>query len=344
MAEIKGRAVDRFLDNPSPDQPIILLHGPDRGRISMRAKALVKSLAGDDPDPMNVIDLDASILDADPARLAEEADSVAMFGGRKTVVARLDDPKGLVKPVEALLSAPPPDAVVVIVAGDLKKTHPLRSRIEKSATGVAIACYAADRRDVAALLAQTVSEFGLTIDKEAQDDVLAMLGADHALSQAEIEKLCLFALKDGAITTDHVQASLVEGSAHAMSDVSDAAFAGRRDAALEALARALAEGLEPSVVTQMLLRHGQILERLRIDIDRGSSPDQALASTRPPIFFKRRPAMEQALRRWTLQALRRCVAYLDEELVTTRLDQALKATRLERQVLRVASEAARGGR
>jgi DNA polymerase III delta subunit len=54
---------------------------------------------------MNVIDLDASTLDADPARLAEEADSIAMFGGRKTVIARLDDPKGLVKPVEALLSS-----------------------------------------------------------------------------------------------------------------------------------------------------------------------------------------------------------------------------------------------
>jgi DNA polymerase-3 subunit delta len=344
MAEIKGQAIDRFLENPSPDQSIILIHGPDRGRVSMRAKALVQAVAGDEPDPMNVIDLDASTLDADPARLAEEADSIAMFGGRKTVIARLDDPKGLVKPVEALLSAPPRDATIIIVAGDLKKSHPLRSRIEKSPAGLAIACYAADRRDIAALLTETVSAFGLTIDREAQDDVLAMLGADHAMSQAEIEKLCLFALKDGAITTDHVQASLVEGSAHAMSDVSDAAFAGRRDAALDALARALAEGLEPSVVTQMLLRHGQTLERLRIDIDRGSSPDRALASARPPIFFKRRPAMEQALRRWTRQALRRCVAYLDEELVKTRLDQALKRTRLERQVLRVASEAARGGR
>lgn len=344
MAEIKGQAIERFLEKPSPDHPIILIHGPDHGRVSMRAKQLLQSLAGTNPDPMSLVDLDANLLNDDPTRLAEEADSVAMFGGRKTVVARLDDPKTLVKPVEALLAAPPTDATVVIVAGDLKKSHPLRSRIEKARGGAAIACYAADRRDVAALLANMVSEHGLTISREAQDDVLAMLGADHAMSQAEIEKLCLYAHRDGAITADHVHAILVDGSAHAMSDVSDAAFAGRRNGALEALARALAEGMEPSVITQMLLRHAQTLERLRVDVERGTSPDRALASARPPIFFKRRGAMEQALHRWSLSDLRRCVSYLDGELVVTRLDQSLKAMRLERQVLRVASEAARRAR
>lgn len=344
MAEVKGQAIERFLEKPPADQPIILIHGPDRGRVSMRAKQLVTSLTGPNPDPMTLVDLDASLLSEDPARLAEEADSVAMFGGQKTVVARLDDPKGLVKPVEALLATPPADATVVIVAGDLKKTHPLRSRIEKSGSGAAIACYAADRRDVAALLVKMVNDHGLSIDREAQDDVLAMLGADHAMSQSEIEKLCLFARHDGTITTEHVHAVLIDGSAHAMSDVSDAAFAGRRNSALEALARALAEGLEPSVITQMLLRHGQTLERLKSEIERGSSADRALSSARPPIFFKRRAAMEQALRRWTAPGLRRCVSYLDDELVATRLDQTLKATRLERQVLRVASEASRGAR
>ncbi|MEQ8657232.1 MAG: DNA polymerase III subunit delta [Hyphomicrobiales bacterium] len=341
MAEVKGQAIERFLEKPSPDLPIILIHGPDRGRVSMRAKQLVQSLSGTDPDPMSLVDLDAHVLSDDPARLAEEADSVAMFGGHKTVVARIDDPKILLKPVDALLADPPSDSTVIIVAGDLKKSHPLRSRIERSDRGAAIACYSADRRDVAALLSSLVSDHGLTISREAQDDVLAMLGADHAMSQAEIEKLCLFARHDGAITADHVHAILVDGSAHAMSDVSDAAFAGRREAALEALARALAEGMEPSVITQMLLRHGQTLERLRIDVERGTSPDRAVASARPPIFFKRRAVMEQALRRWTLPSLRTCVSYLDEELVVTRLDQSLKATRLERQVLRVASEAAR---
>lgn len=341
MAEIKGQAADRFVQKPDPKLPIILVHGPDRGRVSMRAKALVDIIVGPDPDPMSAVELDAAVLESDPARLAEEADSVPMFGGHKSILVRMDDPKALVKPVEALLSSPPTGASIVIAAGDLKKTHPLRSRIEKASTGAAIACYAADRRDVAALLTSIVQQHGLTIGREAHDEVLSLLGADHAMSQAEIEKLCLYARNDGDITLDHVHNSLVDSSAHALGDVSDSAFAGRRDTALEALSRALAEGMEASVITQTLLRHGQNLERMRIDIENGSSIDTVVARARPMIFFKRRPVVEHALRCWTTPKLRNCLAYLDEELTITRLSQDLKATRLERQVLRVASEAAR---
>ena len=343
MAELKGAAADRFVEKPDPRHPIVLIHGPDRGRVTMRGEALVKALLGPDADPMSHVELDAATLDTDPSRIAEEADSIAMFGGRKVVSARLDDPKGLVKAIEALLEQPPTDAAVVILAGDLKKSHPLRSRIEKSPAGAAIACYAADRRDLMALLDSMLQEHRLTIDRQARDDVLSMLGADHAMSRAEIEKLCLYARSDGAVTSDHVHAILEDGSAHALSDVSDAAYGGRREQALEALERALAEGMEASVITQMLLRHGQTLERLRLQVDQGIAPDRAISAVRPPVFFKRQPAMEQALRRWSLSNLRKCVSYLDDELVETRLDQAIKATRLERQVLRIASQAARAG-
>ena len=341
MSEIKGQAADRFVEKPDPKQPIILLHGPDRGRVSMRAKALVGAIAGPNPDPMSSVELDATLLESDPSRLAEEADSVPMFGGHKSILVRMDDPKALVKPVEALLSSPPTGASIVIAAGDIKKNHPLRSRIEKANTGAAIACYAADRRDIASLVTEIVRQHGLTIDREAQEEAISLLGADHAMSQAEIEKLCLYARRDGTITVDHVHNSLVDGSAHALSDVSDAAFAGRRDTALEALGRALAEGMEASVVTQAMLRHGQSLERMRIDIENGSSIDSVVARARPMIFFKRRPIVEQALRCWTTSTLRKSLAYLDEELAITRLSQDLKATRLERQVLRISSEAAR---
>lgn len=341
MPELKGAAVDRFIARPDPKFKIILLHGPDRGRVQMRAQALLKVLQGPDADPMGLVELDPSVLDADPSRIAEEADSVPMFGGSKTVFVRMDDPKALVKPLESLLAAPPSGANILIAASDLKKSHPLRSRIEKSATGASIACYAADRKDIADLLTRTVDSFDLTIAAEARDQVLNHLGADHALSASEIEKLCLFALRDRAITLAHVDAMLVDSSTHGMNDISDHAFAGRRDAALESMQLMLSEGMEASVIAQSLVRHGQLLERLRVDIDQGASPDSAMGRVRPMIFFKRRPRVEAALRAWSSQRLRACIAHLDAELAKIRLSQRLKPIKLERQILRVASEAAR---
>lgn len=307
----------------------------------MRAQALLKVLQGPNPDPMGLIELDPAVLDADPSRISEEADSVPMFGGSKTVFVRVDDPKVIVKPLEILLATPPSAATVLIAAGDLKKTHPVRSRIEKSATGAAIACYAADRKDIAALLSRIVKSFDLTIATDAQEQVLNHLGADHALSASEVEKLCLFARKEDSITLAHVDAMLVDSSTHGMNDISDHAFAGKRSAALESMQTMLSEGMEPSVIAQSLVRHGQLLERLRVDIDQGTSPDSAMGRVRPMIFFKRRPSVEAALRNWSAYRLRSCVANLDSELAEIRLTQQLKAVRLERQILRVASEAGR---
>lgn len=341
MPEIKGAAAERFVQRPDPKFPIILLHGPDRGRVQMRAQALLKALQGSDPDPMALVELDPSILDADPSRIAEEADSVPMFGGSKTVFVRMDDPKALVKALESLLESPPSQATILIAAGDLKKSHPLRSRIEKSSTGAAIACYAADRRDIADLLTQTVERFELSINPNARDQVLDHLGADHALSAQEIEKLCLFARKDGVISLDHVEAILVDSSMHGLNDISDHAFTGHRDAALESMQMMLSEGLEASVIAQSLVRHGQLLERVRLDIDQGASTDSAIGRVRPMIFFKRRPRVEAALRIWSGQRLRACIAHLDGELAELRLSQQLKPVKLERQILRVASDAAR---
>jgi DNA polymerase III delta subunit len=59
------------------------------------------------------------------------------------------------------------------------------------------------------------------------------------------------------------------------------------------------------------------------------------------IFFKRRPRIEAALRNWSSHRLRACIAYLDGELAELRLNQLLKPIKLERLILRIASEAAR---
>jgi DNA polymerase-3 subunit delta len=341
MPEVKGAAAERFVGKPDPKFPIILLHGPDRGRVQMRAQTILKALQGPHPDPMALVELDPAVLDSDPSRLAEEADSVPMFGGSKTIFVRMDDPKILTKPLESLLKSPPTGANILIAAGDLKKSHPLRSRIEKSSTGAAIACYAADRRDIASLLTQIVEQFDLSINANARDQILDHLGADHALSAREIEKLCLYARKDGAITLDHVEAMLVDSSTHGMNDISDHAFAGQRDAALETMTTLLSEGMDASVIAQSLIRQGQMLERLRIDIDQGASPESAMSRVRPMIFFKRRPRIEAALRNWSSHRLRACIAYLDGELAELRLNQLLKPIKLERLILRIASEAAR---
>ena len=337
MAQLKGQAIDGFVAAPDPRTPIILVYGSDRGRIMERTDALARTLAGS--DAMARIDLDPQRLAEEPSLLAEEADSVSMFGGRKVVIAKLDDPKPLAGVLERLLDTPSPDTTVILVAGNLSKTHPVRTRMEKAATGMALPCYVAEADDLNALLTAELQRSQLTMGREARDLATSLLGADHALSRAEIEKLCLLARGDGEVTVDHVAASLAGSAETSLQDTADHAFAGDRSGALRALDVALREGTDASVIGQTLLRHAQLLERMRIDMDRGSTVETALQRARPPVFFKRKPRVLQALKRWPAARLRACAGHLDAELVEARLDRALAAVRVERMVLRVASMA-----
>src|SRR5688500_16076567 len=96
----------RFTDKPDTKLRAILVFGADEGLVRERAGSVAKAIVEDPKDPFRVTDLDAAVLLADPARLADEAAAISMLGGRRLVkVGRAGDRhSGLFK---EFLAAPP---------------------------------------------------------------------------------------------------------------------------------------------------------------------------------------------------------------------------------------------
>src|SRR5437764_15481149 len=80
--EIKSHQADRFVARPPAGLVAALVYGPDQGMVRERATALAKSVVSDLNDPFRVSELDEATLDADPARLWDEAAALSMIGGR----------------------------------------------------------------------------------------------------------------------------------------------------------------------------------------------------------------------------------------------------------------------
>ena len=93
--------VARALDKPDPALRLILLYGPDESGSRALASRVDKALGAD----AERIDLSGSQLKGDPARLADEAASISLFGGARHIRV---DPAGdeAIEAVEALLEAP----------------------------------------------------------------------------------------------------------------------------------------------------------------------------------------------------------------------------------------------
>ncbi len=139
MVAIPPREAESFARTGFAKFPVVLFYGPDEGLVSERAEAVAKATTGGDAG--NILRLDGDETAADPARLADEAHAISMFGGARAIRVRAGA-KALTEALKPLLSTPPIDARIIVEAGDIKGNAPLRQLIEKSPNAAAVACYA----------------------------------------------------------------------------------------------------------------------------------------------------------------------------------------------------------
>src|SRR3954453_6720367 len=81
MVALKGSELESFVARPDPARSVVLVFGPDAGLVSERVDAIVRASVDDPNDPFALVRLDGDTLAADPARLADEALTVPLFGG-----------------------------------------------------------------------------------------------------------------------------------------------------------------------------------------------------------------------------------------------------------------------
>ena len=86
--KITGVRQESFVAGPDPEVVCVLLYGPDRGLIRERALKLAKTVVDAPDDPFRVVELSGSDIKNDPARLADEAQALALGGGRRLIRLR----------------------------------------------------------------------------------------------------------------------------------------------------------------------------------------------------------------------------------------------------------------
>jgi len=325
--------IERFLARPDPRRPVVLLYGPDAGLVSERASALIAT-ASANGDPFAVVPLEGDSLAADPGLLQDEVRTFGLFGGRRVVRIRAGS-RNFAPALEPVL-ADPPEALVVIEAGELRSTAPLRAICEKSQAAAVIPCYVDSDRDLSHLIERALKDAGLAIDADARDELVGMIGADRLASRAELDKLALYARGEKRVGIDDVRAVIADASALALDDVVDAAAAGDGEGALAAFGKARAAGISATTILGAAIRHVAHLHRLRLAVERGSGPAEVIDNTRPKIFFRRQPAFERALSRFTAETLAKAVISLAAANLEARQNFALADAIVERALLRLA--------
>ena len=342
MVAIKSADADSFIARPDAGKPVVLIYGADAGLVRERAEKLILASVDDPKDPFALAHLEGDALASEPGRLAEEAHTVPLFGGRRAVWVKAGS-RNFAAAVELLVATPPRDCRVVIEAGELRRTAPLRAVCEKARTAAAIPCFADTERDLVRLIDEEMRAAKLPIAPEARSALVALIGGDRRASRNELRKLTLYAHGRGEVTLDDVFAVVADASALALDTLIDAIFAGRVGEVESQLTKALSSGTGIGSIMYAAQRQITQLHKARLEIEAGGNVEGALSGFIPPVHFRRRPFVEAALKAWTAERLERAMTQLADAVLEQRRNYALADTLGQRALLMLAQAARRRG-
>jgi DNA polymerase-3 subunit delta len=335
MVAYKASAVARFLKSPDPDCRAVLVYGPDAGLVSERAGALADTLSRRTKGEAEVIRLDDRDFAEEPARLEIELRTRPMFAASKvvrvTAGSRLDVPA-----LKALL-AEPSDNALIVEGGNLRPDSGLRKLFERLADAAALPCYS-DDRDLAELIDAELAEAGLRIDPETKTYLMNRLGADQALSRAEVVKLALYAQGRGSVSHDDIEAIVGDAAEIALENFVYAASGGDPREALRELQRLAAAGTDRAAALSALARHFTQLHRVAATQASGGGLEQAVKSLKPRPHFKREPVFLAHCRRWGANRLAHALPLIQETIRRSRRSPDLEGAFAERLLLTLSSK------
>lgn len=290
--------IARALDAARGDIRFFLLYGPDEAGSAALARRLERAVGAD----AERIDLEGSALKSDPARLADEAASISLFGGKRWIRIQ---PAGdeITVAVQGLLEAATAGNPVVAVAGALRATSSLVKLATDSKLAMAHPSYVPDVGDAAKIAETLGRDAGLRLPRDVARAIATACGNDRAVMAQEIEKLALYldAAPDrpAEATPEALEAIGAASNEGELGKLVDAVMGGHPARVAGEVARLAQSGLEGIPLLRAIFRRVVVLVGLRADIDAGMSPADAVDKRGKAIFFKEKAAIADQAGRWT---------------------------------------------
>lgn len=338
MTAIKPAGLDGFLRKPDPAVAALLIYGEEPEAVRELAARAVRKVAGSLDDPFTVTTLLDQDLSADPARLADEVQSISMFGGAKAVwVKGAGD--AFLKAVLPMLEGKVSGNLVVAEAPALSKSSQLRAMFEKSPHALVVPLYEAEASEIAGMVEQLLAQDNLRIGPDALARFIELAGTSRGLVRREAEKLALYAMGRERVSLEDVEAVCGNDTGATAADLADAVFGGEVAEADRLFHELVRGGEDAGRLLGSVHLQALKLQEFRLAIDRGAQAEQVVKQARPPVFFKRQRMVLAQLRAWGLQDLVTAGSTLSANVLAARQNAALAEAIAGRCLLSLARKA-----
>ena len=296
--KVLTRNLNAFLNKPPAHILAVLIYGKDAGLVHERVLRITRAVVQDAADPFRISELGSGEILSDPSKLTNEFTAQCLVGGRRVVRIRLGS-ENISDSLRGLLELPKQNSLIVVEAGFLSTSSPVRRFMEKEEKTAVIACYQDTLDALSSLISEVTKPHGLNISSAAKNYLLNHLGSDRMVSRSELEKLVLFAGSNVDVSIEDVVAIIGDSSAFSIEKLVYAAVSGNKNTLNENLLRTATEGVSTIALLRATQRH---LHRLLLASEicaGGKTPKEAIKTLRPPVIFTFAQQFLKQLDVWT---------------------------------------------
>jgi DNA polymerase-3 subunit delta len=297
--------VERFLSRPDPGVRAAVIWGKDRSGVRERADRLAKAVTERPDDPFDVALLTETDIEKGDGRFEEELSALSLTGGRRLVRLKLTGERTPPERVaaEALTAHAAgelnPDCFLIVEAGALDRTSPLRKAAEKADGCASIPIYEDEAGDVTRLVREALAADKVGLTPEALQLFVARLPKERGVARQEVERLVLYIGpgSGGVLTLPDLDGFLGVEPEASLADAAQDAFGGKPGPAQAALRRARAEGEHGPAAVRALSQHLQRLRKAQALQAQGA--DAQAAAKQVGVFWKNEKEFLRQVRAWS---------------------------------------------
>jgi len=302
--EIKSNQLGGWTKNSPPKEmaeaAACLVFGPDIGGVTDLCLALASS------DERVTLEANEITKDA----IASHTDTLSLFGGGTTVLARGATDKHA-KEFEAILEAGiNPGSKLIVQAGALKGSSKLKKLFANAKEARSVALYTMRPNEIAGFVSTVARELGCTVDRQGQSAISSEVSGDRAVAARTAETLCLHAIgsERTAITREDVMAVCRGVDEGDLSAPFDYALQGNIADALASLDDKIHRGENPIALLRIFtFRLNRYLDLAHL----GLSPAAAVGKAKPPVFWSDKDMFTRILGRHDAISLQKVLVMID---------------------------------
>lgn len=322
-----------FLKSPDTSRAGILIYGPDAMRVALKREEFLKNLLGPNADTeMRLVRFSGADLKRDPALLQDGLKSQGFFPGQRAVFVE-DAPDTVAHIImDGLASWQTGDATVVVCAGQLRASSPLRKGFEGHPNAFALAVYddPPSRQEIEAELTKA----GLS---NIPTDALSFLTAlsrdlEPGDFRQTLQKIGLYKHGDPTpLTPDDITQCAPTSNEADMDDILNIVASGQVDKIGPVMKRLRSQGVQAVSLVIGATRHFKILFSVASDPGGAAS---GIGKLRPPVFGPRRDMIQRQASHWGHHRLADAISILtDLDLQLRSANQHAPALELVERVL-----------